>query len=68
VDRATVTPVPSEQLTCPTCGAPAVAIEHHEPPLRTPVPRVVCTSLICPTNLEGLDDVEELDTVPRAAG
>jgi hypothetical protein len=68
VDGATVTPVPSEQLSCPTCGAPAAVIEHHEPPLRTPVLRTVCTSLICPTNLEGLDDVEELDFLPRAAG
>lgn len=45
-----------------------VVVDHHEPPTRTPVSRAVCTSLICPTNLEGLDDVEELDIVPRVAG
>jgi hypothetical protein len=68
VDGATVSPVPSEQLSCATCGAPTAVVEHHEPPLRIPVPRIVCTSLICPTNLEGLDDVDELDFMPRVAG
>jgi hypothetical protein len=43
-------------------------VAHHEPPLRTPVPRSVCTSLICSTNLEGFDDVEELAGDSRAAG
>jgi hypothetical protein len=36
--------------------------------MRTPVRRTVCTSLICPTNLEGFDDVEEPFGLPRAAG
>ena len=68
VDGATVTFVPSDQLSCATCGAPAVVVEHQEPPLRTPVARTICTSLICPTNLEGLDDIDGLDTLPRVAG
>ena len=41
-------------------------VVHHEPPLRAPVPHVVCSSLICSTNLEDFDDVERLDDVPRA--
>jgi hypothetical protein len=60
--------VPFEQLSCPACGAPVVVVDRHEPPMRTPVARTVCTSLICPTNLEGLDDVEELDSERRVAG
>ena len=68
MDRATVSTVPPEQPSCPTCGAPTLVVDHHEPPLRTPVRRTVCTSLICPTNLEGFDDVEELTADTRAAG
>jgi ribosomal protein S27AE len=68
MDRATVTTVSPEQPSCPTCGAPTIVVDHHEPPLRTPVPRTVCTSLICPTNLEGFDDVEPLAGDTRAAG
>jgi hypothetical protein len=60
--------VSPEQLSCTVCGAPALVVVHHEPPLRNPVPLAVCSSLICPTNLEGYDDVEPLDDVPRAAG
>jgi hypothetical protein len=60
--------VPVEQLSCTTCGAPAVFVVHFEPPLRAPVPRAVCSSLICPTNLEGYDDVEELGSGSLAAG
>jgi hypothetical protein len=59
--------VPPEQLSCPTCGAPTIVIDHHEPPLRSPVRRTVCSSLICPTNLEGLDDIEDLMGGSRAA-
>jgi hypothetical protein len=66
VDPATVASVPPEHLSCTICGAPALVVVHREPPLRAPVPHVVCSSLICPTNLEGYDDVEPLDVVPRA--
>jgi hypothetical protein len=66
VDTASVASVPPERLSCTTCGAPALVVVHPEPPLRAPVPHVVCSSLICPTNLEGYDDVERLDDVPRA--
>jgi len=63
-------PVPSQRghvrlkriapAICSTCPVPLHSGHVALLPLRAPVPWVVCSSLICPTNLEGYDDVEEL--------
>jgi hypothetical protein len=53
-----VTAESPDVLTCAICGAPAQTFDEHAVGAAARVATVICSSLLCPSNLEGSEPLE----------